>query len=40
MVNFESINNKEKIYLYAGDLSEKLIEQGQDNKFIGLSIIL
>lgn len=38
MVNFESINNKENIYLYAGDLSEQLIEQGQDNKFIGLSL--
>ena len=38
MVNFESLNNKENVYLYAGDLSEKLIEQGQDNKFIGLSL--
>lgn len=38
MVNFESINNMENIYLYAGDLSENLIEQGHDNKFIGLSL--
>ena len=38
MVNFASIENNENVYLYAGDLSEKLIEQGKNNKFIGLSL--
>ena len=37
MVNFEEIKNLETIYLYAGDLSDALTEQGH-NKFTGLSL--
>ena len=37
MPSFESIRNNKNIYLYAGDLSETLLEN-EDNKFVGLSI--
>ena len=37
MVSFESVANLKKIYLYAGDLSNALLEQS-DNKFTGLSL--
>lgn len=37
MVNFESLNNSENIFLYAGDLSVDLLEK-KDNSFVGLSL--
>ena len=37
MVEFKSLEKKENIYLYAGDLSQTLIND-IDNKFIGLSL--
>lgn len=37
MPSFESIQKNKNIYLYAGDLSETLLEN-EDNKFVGLSI--
>ncbi len=38
MLNFTSIHNRNEIYLYAGDLSDELLMQGKQNKFVGLSI--
>ena len=38
MLSFNSIHNRNEIYLYAGDLSDELLMQGKQNKFVGLSI--
>ena len=37
-MNFEQLNNKEEVHLYAGDMSEYLLNNNTGKQFVGLSL--